>query len=298
MATKTGCCRRGAATERAVRWRLGRRPALPPRPRDTAAPVRVGVLGPFTLEVDRAPVRAGLFDTARQVLVELVRHPEGVPRERILEDLWEDVEPTKRQDHFSAAVSNLRGCIRRALGRADAEVIRCEADAYVLEEKLYDVDLWRFHRALRDREEATQPEQVAAHLRDALWADGGEFAHGLPWEWVEPERENLRRRALDAAVELAAVEEQAGRLDRAIAAVERAIEIVDPFAEDLYVRGVGLFVHAGRPESARVLYEQLKSRLEELDAEPMPETIAAVGELLANSRHPLSERRSTFQSST
>ena len=249
-------------------------------------PVQVRVLGPFAIEAGGRFVRSGLLDKSRELLAYLVLRPDGARREAILEDLWGDADPARRQDRFSAAVSNLRGRVRDALETSRLEVVRCEGEEYRLEAELFDVDLWRFQRAIGDLDACEDDDQRASCLGAALSAYGGEFVHDAPWEWVEPERENLRRRALDVAVRLAEIHTEAGRLEPAIAAVERAIEVVDPYAEDLYVRGVRLLLAAGRMESARRLYDALKARLEELDVEPMPETVAAVGELLASARRP------------
>jgi DNA-binding SARP family transcriptional activator len=252
------------------------------------ARVRLRLFGPMTIEVGAGPIRTGLLDKAREFCAYLTLHPEGVRRERALEDIWGDVDIDKRQDRFSAAVSSLRRCLRTALRAPDVEVVCCEGDRYFLQEGLFNVDLWRFQTSLAPTDDDVE---VGERLRDALTAYRGEFVQDAPWEWVEDHRESLRRQALNAAVKLAVKEQLAGRIEEAISVVDHAIETIDPYAEHLYVRGVELLVAADRIESAQALYDRLKSRLERLRDEPMPDTVDAIGELLADGRRLSSLRR-------
>lgn len=274
-------------------------PTTEPFPVDAVAStadarVRLGLFGPMTIEAGGGPIRAGLLDKAREFCAYLTLHPEGVRRERALEDIWGDVDVDKRQDRFSAAVSSLRRCIRTALGAPDLEVVCCEGDRYFLQDGLFDVDLWRFQSALA----ASGDSNEAGHLKAALAEYRGEFLQDSPWEWVEDDRESLRRQALNAAVKLAVKEQLAGRIEEAISVVDHAVETVDPYAEHLYVRGVELLVAAGRIESAQALYDRLKSRLERLREEPMPDTVDAIGELLADGRRLSALRRERFAAET
>jgi DNA-binding SARP family transcriptional activator len=257
------------------------------------APVRLRVLGPFALDAGGQRVQAGLLDKARELLAYLALRPDGVRREKLIEDLWGDVDPARRQDRFSAAVSNLRGRVRSALSRPGADVVLCEGDSYRLELDLFDVDLWRFLTAIEAARAAAavgDSDRHAVHLRDALAACGGLFVENAPWEWVEADREALRRSAIDVAATLAELDARGGRLEAAISAVEHAIATVGADVEDLYVRGVELLVSAGRIESARALYGALRTALEDLDVEPMPTTADAVGRALSRGQRVIAAR--------
>ena len=86
------------------------------------------------------------------------------------EGLWGDIDPAKRQDRFSAVVSNLRGRVRDKLGRRDVDVVIRDGDAYRLEVELYDVDLWRFHQALAALGACSDDDERASCLGTALSA--------------------------------------------------------------------------------------------------------------------------------
>src|SRR5438132_1028807 len=81
---------------------------------------------------------------------------------------------------------------------------------------------------------------------------GGDLLEGSFCEWVEPVRESLRRQILDALARLSEFQAQEGKLDQALAALEQAIKI-DPYAEELYRRGMRLLAQLGRGDAARRL---------------------------------------------
>ena len=76
----------------------------------------------------------------------------------------------------------------------------------------------------------------------------GDLASGADYLWIEPPREDLRQRALDALVRLAESDASSGRYEPAVADLERAIEI-DPYAEELYRRLMELQEKRGRPDA-------------------------------------------------
>lgn len=258
--------------------------ALPPEsgaPSDPEPPIKVRLFGEMTIDGPDGIVRGGMREKARELLARLLLQPEGVRREVLMEELWPDVELAKRQDRFSAAVSSIRTRLRAALGSSEHEVVICDGDLYRVDGALFDVDYWRFQSALRVAATVDDREDRESALESALELYHGDLGATEFWSWAEDEREALRRRALDAAVQLAEWAEGGGRLDDAIVAVERAISI-DPYAEELYVRGVRLLVAAGRTESGVQLYRQLRQRLDQLDVDPMESTSKAIAQILGD----------------
>lgn len=272
--------------------------ALPPEPEAPSGPrpaITVRLFGEMTIEGPDGIVRGGMREKARELLARLLLQPEGVRREVLMEELWPDVELAKRQDRFSAAVSSIRTRLRSALGSSDHEVVICDGDLYRADGALFDVDYWRFQRALRVAATVDDRDGRERALESALDLYHGDLGATEFWSWAEDEREALRRRALDAAVQLAEWAEAGGRLDDAIVAVERAIAI-DPYAEELYVRGVRLLVAAGRTESGVQLYRQLRQRLDQLDVDPMESTSKAIARILGDADR-VREKRSAHHGS-
>src|SRR5579884_2235030 len=143
---------------------------------------------------------------------------------------------------------------------------------------LFDCDVWRFESALAEYESASdQPLRVLA-LEGAVAAYGGDLLDQTPYEWPEPLRESIRRRATDTMVRLAAHVE--GRdPERAAMLLERAIGS-NPEAEDLYRRLMRLYGGMGRADAVRRTWRQLIGALGDVDADPDENSEAALTEAL------------------
>lgn len=256
-----------------------------------ATGVSLRVLGELRLFAGEELVASGIRDLGWQILVYLATKPEGVRRDRLWEELMRDVELAKRQDRFSVAVASVRNRLREALARDDAEFIVCAVDRYTLDTSVFDVDLWRFQQGLRAAEDAEDEDVELAALWSAVREYGGDFVDGRDWDWIEPEREGLRQRALDAVFRVAELEEQRGRLDQAVIAVDTAVRTIDPWAEELYVLGVRLSVAMERPSRARDFHTRLRDRIEELGVDPMESTTRAIGRLVSDAERLTSARR-------
>ena len=83
-------------------------------------------------------------------------------------------------------------------------------DAYRLEAAAISCDLWSIQHALGDAARAEDDLGAREALRVAVGAYRGDLAQGADWHWVEPVREDLHRRVLDAHLRLAEREERLG----------------------------------------------------------------------------------------
>ena len=86
---------------------------------------------------------------------------------------------------------------------------------------------------LQSAAHAETDSTAVSALRSALDLYRGDFVSDVDYLWVEPVREDLHRRALDVCLRLAEFEEQHGRLDAAVEALSRAVEL-DRFAEEVF----------------------------------------------------------------
>ncbi len=155
------------------------------------------------------------------------------------------------------------------------------AGRYRIDPQLVEVDLWRSRRALEEAARAPDTAQRRRALATAAGLYRGELAAGGAADWLEPARETLRRQAVDALALLADLDEQAGDLDAALAALDQAIGH-DPYAEPLYRRIMRLQARLGRPDAVQRTLRLLETRLAELDTEPEPDT----RRLAADLHHP------------
>lgn len=222
---------------------------------------------------DGVEVRSGLRTRARALLVLLGVRAAGVTPEEALTDLWHEAgDMDADNSYFYTVVTNVRRRLRTLLGR-HVEVILSAAERFELDTRDVDVDVWRFDSAVAEAARATDIECRTAALERAIEEVRGEPLDGIDYEWAEPVRERVRRRAVDALSELADLRARFGRFDEAIALTERALQL-DRASEDLYRRLMVLQQRAGRPEAARRAFHQCQLELEELGVEPDPETRA------------------------
>ncbi|MEU9023981.1 bacterial transcriptional activator domain-containing protein [Actinomadura sp. NPDC048394] len=128
---------------------------------------------------------------------------------------------------------------------------------------------WRLSASLQG---ARQTEDDAEHARaidtvvDLYTAD---FADGLTHEWAANHREHLRRATINALARLAQRLEE--HPDKAIPALEHAIRL-DPCAEPHYRSLMKLEARLGNRDAVKRTCQLLSRHLDDLDADPEPET--------------------------
>jgi DNA-binding SARP family transcriptional activator len=158
---------------------------------------------------------------------------------------------------------DLRARLREA-GGDDLEVFTKAGEHYRPSTAEIACDLWEFQAALGEAARTDDDEIAREALRRAVEAYRGDLLAGMDRPWVEPFRQDLHRRALDAHLRLAELEEQTGRPDAAVDVLEQAISR-DRYAEEPYRRLMVL--HAGHDRQSAVtdVWRLLHDRLAELD---------------------------------
>jgi DNA-binding SARP family transcriptional activator len=176
-----------------------------------------------------------------------------VHRERLVDALWPGVPLAAGTRSLQVAVSSLRKAIQAA-GLDAAAVLRRHADAYRLElpegstadlrDLQTEITLADAARAEGDVTAAVRHREIALALYtgELLPEDG-------PSEWVLDERERLRLLATTAATALAQDLRALGRLQEAIAAAHRVVQI-DPWSDLGWRLLSELYDEAGDPGTA------------------------------------------------
>lgn len=264
----------------------------PPEPRrEDEPPVRLQVLGFPTLVADGIELTTGIRAKARELITVLALHAGGASRDVLLEALYPDVEQRSAVMRFHAALADLRRALRNATSQPDADFIVLSGDRYRIAPDMIDVDLWHLQRSIAAAHAATDdPEARLRHLRSAVDTFQADLAADEPYEWVEPEREALRRQAIEAMAELASAHTERGETEDALHVLERARE-VDGYAEEIYQRIMTLQHQLGRHDAVRRTYRLLESKMDELGADPSDESTALARQFLPpNGRHRTSVR--------
>lgn len=146
------------------------------------------------------------------------------------------------------------------------------------------VDVLAFERAIADGRDD-----------DALTEYGGPLLPTLYEEWTTADRERLRESANDALARTIARDRSRRHFDAAAASARRLLED-DPWREDIVRQLMSVRYEAGDRAGALAAFGQFASRMrDEMDAEPMAETLALREAILRGARlatsEPSSERR-------
>ncbi|MGH9225295.1 MAG: BTAD domain-containing putative transcriptional regulator, partial [Acidimicrobiales bacterium] len=232
--------------------------------------IQVKLLGGYRVDARGKEVRSGLRAKARELLAFYLLHPEGTTLEEATDALWPEADPRRGSEWFWTALGNLRSRLRSATENRDLKVIEREGDRYRIE-PIFEVDLWRFESALSVAGSNSGNQGWATSLQAAADQYGGELLAGADWPWAEVPREDLRGRAVDVLVSLAATRLVAGDVQGALEALERAIE-VDPLAEQLYRRIMRLHAKLSRPDQADAAFKSLVTHLGAFDLHPSAES--------------------------
>jgi LuxR family maltose regulon positive regulatory protein len=169
--------------------------------------------------------------------------------------------------------------LRHALGR---DAILFENDQYFFNRHLdYEFDVEEFDSHLAQARTLEQVEDKIVHLRAATRLWRGPYLQDLDAIWAWPERQRLEQACLEAFRQLAELHRQAGNLESAVQACQRALE-VNPCREDIH--RLAMHLHADQGDRMAVIwqYQACRSALHaDLDILPSEETEALYQRLIA-----------------
>lgn len=192
-------------------------------------------------------------------------------RDRIIAVLWPDLDQAHARNALRQALHQLREALGHEVFLArgqdelglDTSVIRCDAIA--------------FQHALADGEPAAALEIYRGDLLPGFHIPEAQAFE----EWLQTEREHLRRLAVRAAWTLAEETEQDADGLQAAYWIRRALEL-QPYDETTLRQAVKLLDRIGDRVGAIQEYEKFRRRLtRELELEPSPETQILIEDIRA-----------------
>lgn len=245
-------------------------------------PLTIQLFGPLRVLVQgepmpRVPTRAVEWLLALLVL----RHGRTVDRAWLAGTLWPDSEESR-------ALSNLRDMLvhlRKALGLERARVLSPTRDTLTLDLEGVEVDVVRFDRAVRNREEAEFKHAVEVYT--------GTLLEGCTEEWVFSERASREQACLRALETLADAAEQRQDYAEALVLFRRA-ESMDALSDSTQ-RGLMRMLTATRHTPAALYaYREYRLRLrEEMNVEPDEQTVQLYQQIREQTRQAAQKRDST-----
>jgi DNA-binding SARP family transcriptional activator len=203
---------------------------------------------------------------ARLVKLLAVSGPAGVTVDEAVELLWPELDPAKGRTRLRNVLSRLRS--------TSGELVVRAGDGLRLADGV-DVDLARFAAlgAQAQRTAAAGAADAPALAKEALAIYGGDLLPDSPYEaWAAAPRERARRRVVDLLDVLARHHRASGRLDEAVAVVERAIAI-DVYDEERYVFAAELRREQGRHGAAMALLQRARAVVADLGLAPSPRLV-------------------------
>jgi TolB-like protein/Flp pilus assembly protein TadD len=241
-------------------------------------------LGAIALSRDGAADGPVVLQPKRLALLSylVIARPHGIHRRDTLVALfWPESDSRRARNALSQGLHDLRSLLGadglRAQGNEGISIaagaLRCDANT--------------FDQAME-----------AGRLEDAMSLYAGELLDGLHTSdapgferWLDAERSRFRRRARDAAVALAAGEEQAGNVLSAARWLERGFEI-SPTDEGLVRHLITVLDNAGDRAGALVAYERLTAHLDiEYESEPSAETRSLISGVRSRRTGPVKPAR-------
>jgi DNA-binding SARP family transcriptional activator len=200
-------------------------------------------------------------------------------RDSVAFELFPDEEEERARGSLRRNLSYLLGALPegREFLTIDAERIAWNPDAPAY------VDVIAFEEAVRAGRDAEAIAEYAGQLLPTIYD-----------EWTTPDRDRLRDAFHEALIRTIAVERSQRRFDLATGLAHRLLE-EDPWREDVVRQLIAIRYEAGDRAGALAAYERFATRLrDEMQVEPMPETIALRDAVLRGARLATSEPRAAI----
>lgn len=202
------------------------------------------------------------------------------PRKRLAGLLWPDSTDSQARTNLRHLLHELK----RMVPDIDRFLDLQGTALHWKPETLASVDVDQFEDALKRVDSAAGVVDLDA-LRQAVDLYKGDLLQGLEAEWIDPDRDRLRRRFGEALDRLATQLSQAGAYAEAIQYVERLLQH-DPLREDAYRLLMQLYESQGaRTRALRVYHTCVATFSRELGVQPSTPTRRVYESLVAEDRH-------------
>ncbi len=233
--------------------------------------LRVSALGPMRVLQNEQVLTVWSFAKVKELLFYLISQPPRTKAQLGLA-LWPEASPAQLRNSLSTTLYHLR----RALGQPDWIIFEDDhyrfnrARAYWLDVDAFEAGLLQAARLAR-----TTPERAIALLQTALDLYQGDFVEDLlEGEWFLLRREELRRKYLDALLQLGRLFFACKDYARAAETYRRAIE-KDEVLEEAHRELMRCYARSGERGQALRHYQTLTRIMrDELGSPPAAESVA------------------------
>jgi DNA-binding SARP family transcriptional activator/ATP/maltotriose-dependent transcriptional regulator MalT len=209
-----------------------------------------------------------MSQNARDLLLLLVLHPEGMTKEEIGEIFWSDSTPAELKLRFKNTIYRLR----HAAGK---DAVLFEDEIYTFNRGMdYEADFENFSNSLRLAKRANTEEERVRLLNVAVKIYKGYFSPDIAEHWAITERERFHQQALEALVSLAELQLKRGELNEMLVTAQTLLDF-DPTNETMVCLLMRAQAALGNLVAVMQHYDQFKRVLyKEMGARPSPQTRA------------------------
>lgn len=198
----------------------------------TTSALQISMLGPLRVFLQEKEL-GSIWRTkkARDLLAYLAHHVEPVSKDKILEDLWPDIDPDNSTIIFRTTLCYLR----KALSQVNyPETILYSDGRCQLRPGSFSCDYQQFRELVAAGQRMdTSPEEEAASLEQAVTIYRGDYLGDMDYPWLFHHQENLRHLYIDARKRLARYYIDMKDYTRAASHLQ-VIEECDPFDEEIH----------------------------------------------------------------
>ncbi|MEM9265625.1 MAG: BTAD domain-containing putative transcriptional regulator [Cyanobacteria bacterium P01_F01_bin.13] len=261
----------------------------------TSKQLRINLLGHFRLTLNSQPIKGLQTNRYQSLLAYFILYAKTPqPRSQVAVTLWPETTDKK-------AKTNLRRELHRfkqILPDADQFVLVTAKTLQWQPQSPFWSDVDEFETKLDWASDQPTLEQKVEILKQAVELYRGELLPGCYDDWIEPARQRLHQRLLNALADLSSglvgLEDYRG----AISTTQRLIQL-DPLNESAHLTLMKCYAQQGDRAAALQAYHQFMTRLrEEMGIDPSAETRHFYELLLADETPPKTIHQSAARSAT
>ncbi len=241
-------------------------------PAPPASRVQVRILGPAAVLDTTGEPASKLRAKSVELLVYLALQRKGAPLDQIMEAIWPDATMRRASERLSTCVANLRRVIRSAAhgdepapDQPRLEPVINTGGHYQLDPAIVTVDWWTVLDETSRVASASNDQGKLAHLQAAIAALHGPLADGADYEWIDTDREHVRRTQIrlyaQAADLLTPTDPHQART-----LLDTACDI-DPLSEELARRAIQAAATLGDIDGIRHRLDTIRRDLDEAGTE-------------------------------
>jgi LuxR family maltose regulon positive regulatory protein len=192
--------------------------------------------------------------SARDMLLLLLLHPEGMTKEQVGAQFWPESTPAELKLRFK----NLIYRLRHAAGK---DVVLFDDETYYFNHALdYEADFEVFRRELALAEAQSDIHEKIEHLTSAVRLYRGDFLPEIEDEWAATERAWFSQQYRDALSRLIKLLMENGQFEPALGFVQIALQ-ADPTDETVHRQAMRIHASLGNLAAVVKQYEQCCAEL-------------------------------------